>query len=161
MAHNNKSPQINSSQDHTQKPGIPHFALMLVSPLVLALIFFTLPEYSPIAPLKLQIVFLGYCVGLLSFFAGTRYGIYLNQKRPGNAWILPLIMGPFLGLFVLLLPFSLGLAILIAGFGAHGAWDSWGSFHGRLPDDYSASRMVATWIICAILICVFILTGIQ
>lgn len=151
----------NSAKDYTQKPSIPYFVLALVSPLVLALVFFAFPEYSPIIPLKLNFIFLGYCAGLLGFFAGTRYGVYLNQKRPGKAWLLPLILGPFLGLLVFLLPLSLGLAILIAGFGAHGAWDSWGAFHGKFPKDYAASRMLATWFICAILIVVLILTGMR
>lgn len=161
MVQDNKSPQEHALQDYAQKPGVPYFVMALVSPLVLGLMLIVLPEYSPITPLKLHIVFMGYCIGLLSFFAGTRYGIYLNQKRPGKAWVLPLIMGPLLGLLVFLLPFSLGLAILIAGFGAHGAWDSWGVFHGKFPKDYSTSRMVATWFICAILIFVFIFTGMR
>ena len=142
-------------------PAKSYLVWALVIPLVIGLVFFLFPQYSPLESDRFNALFLGYCVAMLSFFAGTRHGIYLNQKTPGQAWLIPFLAGPVLGIIVFLLPFPLALAVLIAGFGAHGAWDSWDAFHGKLPRHYAASRITATWLICVLLIGAFVLSGLQ
>lgn len=136
------------------------FALVVCAPLLVVLILFLLPDLAIISRAKIQIVLVGYCVGLLGFFAGTRFGALINGTGSQTAWIIPFIAGPIVGVGVLLLPFSLALAVLIAAFGGHGAWDSWASFNGKLPKEYWARRTLLTWMICLILIAIFVIEGV-
>ena len=135
------------------------FALAICAPLIAALIFFLLPDLAIISVAKLEIAVVGYCVALLGFFAGTRFGDLINGMGAQTAWIIPFLAGPIVGLAILLLPFSLSLAVLIAAFGGHGAWDSWASFNGKLPKEYWARRTLLTWMICLILIAIFVIDG--
>ncbi|MCF6301618.1 MAG: DUF3429 domain-containing protein [Devosiaceae bacterium] len=152
---------IKDSSGEARKAAFPYFALATCLPLVLGLGFFIFPDFSPFAPSKLETIFVGYATLLLGFFSGIRFGTKLLSKRSGNVWIVPFIAGPLLGLMVLSVPFSLALAMLATGFGAHGAWDSLSAFRGKLPTRYTAMRTTTTWIICAILILVFIINGVE
>jgi len=137
------------------------FIIAVSLPIFVALLFFVRPELAIIEQEKLQIALVGYCVALLAFFAGARFGTLLNGTTAKTAWILPFFLGPVLVIAILLMPFPLDLAMLIAGFGGHGAWDSWAAFEGKLPKDYSKRRILLTSIICVMLIAILILNGMQ
>jgi len=137
------------------------FVMAFALPVFLALAFFVFPDLNIVGQEKLQIVLVGYCVALLSFFAGTRFGALLNGNEAQTGWILPFALGPVLAISILFMPFTLALAVLIAGFGGHGAWDSWAAFQGKLPKDYSTRRILLTAIICLMLIAILILNGLQ
>ncbi len=150
---------IKDSSGATKKAAFPYFALAICLPLVLGGIFFVFPQLSIFSAAKLETIFVGYGTVLLGFFSGIRFGTKLNTNRSGKVWMVPFLAGPFLGLIVLGVPFSLALAILAVGFGAQGAWDSLAAFRGNLPNRYTAMRTTTTWLICALLILVFILDG--
>ncbi len=137
------------------------FVLAVSLPLVAVLFFYVFPDLAVISRARLQLVLIGYCVGLLGFFSGVRFGALVNGSGFSSAWIVPFAAGPVFGIAVLLMPFSLALAVLAAGFGAHGAWDSWAAFRGRLPAGYSARRIVSTIVTCLLLIVIFIIDGLQ
>ncbi|MCF6327231.1 MAG: DUF3429 domain-containing protein [Devosiaceae bacterium] len=137
------------------------FVMAFSLPVFLALVFFVFPGLAIIGQEKLQIALVGYCVVLLSFFAGTRYGALLNGIEAQTGWLVPFALGPVLAIAILLMPFSLALAVLIAGFGGHGAWDSWAAFKGKLPKDYSTRRILLTATICLMLITILIVSGLQ
>lgn len=144
-----------------KKAVFPYFALATCLPLVLGAFFFVFPQFSFFTVSKLEIIFVGYGIVLLGFFSGIRFGARLNVNRSGKVWIIPFLAGPFLGLVVLSVPFSLALAMLAVGFGAHGAWDSLAAFRGNLPNRYTAMRTTTTWLMCALLILVFVLDGVS
>lgn len=142
--------------------GKHKFTLIVVTscaPAILALLFITFPQISPFAISKLETALVGYSAVLLGYFSGIRFGATLIIQNTTQNWLIPFLAGPVLGLIILLLPFPLALAVLVAGFGAHGAWDTWASFHGRLPPDYAKIRTAITWIMCTMLIIVLVVDG--
>lgn len=147
-------------QQISEKTIFPFFVVFLCLPLIVGLGFLALPQYFPFEPIRLEFIFIGYSGILLAFFSGIRLGTNLLKSSINRIWLVPFASGPLLGLFVLVAPFSLALAILAVGFGAHGAWDALSAFRGKLPSRYSAMRTASTWLICVILILVFVLDGV-
>ena len=135
------------------------FVLIFAAPVFVLFLLFVFPDLAVIGPEKLQTLLVGYCIVLLGFFTGTRYGVLLRGTEAQTAWILPFIFGPVLAIIILLMPFSLALAVLIVVFGGHGAWDSWVAFKGGLPRDYSTRRSFLTILVCFILIAILIVNG--
>ena len=113
----------------------------------------------PIEQVLLERVIVGYGALLLGFFSGARLGLILlpDGRRNLNLW--PVLGAPALGLLIVLLPFTIAIALLIVGFGAQGAWDSWSGFSGRLPRTYAAMRRTMTWAVSLTLMAVLILHG--
>lgn len=148
------------NQQISSKNRFPFFVIALCLPLIIGGVFFVLPQYSPFEMIRLEMIFVGYASVLLAFFSGIRLGTNLLKSSINRIWLVPFASGPLLGLFVLVVPFSLALATLAVGFGAHGAWDALSAFKGELPGKYSAMRSALTWLICALLILVFVLDGV-
>lgn len=147
------------NQQKIRKREFPFFVFSICLPLIIGLFFFVFPQYSPFNLPRLEMVFVGYAAVLLAFISGIRFGTNLLKTSLNRIWLVPFASGPLLGLFVLVVPFSLALPTLAVGFGAHGAWDAWGAFRGELPSKYSAMRTASTWLICTLLILVFVLDG--
>lgn len=134
-------------------------SLMLIFPLAVLAVLSLAPFLSPLTPGDVHQVAVGYATILLGFHAGVRAGARLRVPSRSWRWQLALLSGPALGLLVLLLDISAALAMLVAGFGALGAWDSWAAFRGDLPQDYARTRMGATIVTCLLLILIFVLHG--
>ncbi|HHS83207.1 MAG TPA: DUF3429 family protein [Devosia sp.] len=134
-------------------------ALILTFPLAVLFILALAPFLSPLAPGDVHHVAVGYATILLGFHAGVRAGARLRLPTRSWKWQMALLSGPGLGLLVLLLETSAALAVLIVGFGALGAWDSWAAFRGELPRNYGRARMGATILSCLLLILIFVLHG--
>jgi len=132
------------------------YVLAVCLPLIMALLLILTGDINTISGQKFQIALVGYSVALLSFFAGTRFGILLNGSSAKKVWLIPFLVGPIFGIGILLLTFPLSVAVLAAAFGAHGAWDSWAAFKGKLPKQYASRRMLATIFISLLLIVILI-----
>lgn len=138
------------------------FAVITVgcAPLLLALVAVLIPEFSPLTAETLGKTIIGYGALLLAFLSGARLGFYLQPGGREERGIWLVFAGPALGLLTIMLPFRIGLALLIVGFGAQGAWDSWSGFRDRLMRDYVAMRRKMTWIVCFVLMAIFVVDGI-
>ncbi|MEX0860458.1 MAG: DUF3429 domain-containing protein, partial [Cucumibacter sp.] len=124
-------------------------------PFSIALILNVFPALSPFDPVILERAVLGYGALTLSFLGGVRWGIRMQGGRGGDFSYLLGIIGAIVGLATLLMPYQLGLAVLIVAFGAQGAWDVLSGTDGGVPKRYSALRITLTLGTSAIVLALF------
>ncbi len=145
--------------DTEQSKRLLLLLLALCSPLFAGLAGMLFSGLLPIEDASLERAIIGYSALLLGFFSGARLGrLLLPDGRDQQGMWLVLAL-PALGLLIVLVPFTIALALLIVGFGAQGAWDSWSGFKGTLPRAYAATRRTMTWIVCLTLMAVLVLHG--
>ncbi len=151
--------QIVSAGKSEQNANLLMFLLVLCAPLFVGLAGVLFSGLLPVEPASLEQAIVGYGALLLGFFSGARLGFLLLPGGHGNRGFWPVLGAPALGLLALLVPFTIAVALLIVGFGAQGAWDSWSGFSGKLPKAYAAMRRTVTWVICLTLMAILILHG--
>lgn len=120
-------------------------------PFLAGLLLTLYPQYTPLEPVVFQRALLGYGVLILGFLGGVRWGIRLQGGAGSDLTYVVGILGSMLGFFVLVMPYGFGLAVLIVGFGAQGAWDVWAGHAGGVPRGYARLRHAMTWVVCATL----------
>ncbi|HHG90363.1 MAG TPA: DUF3429 family protein [Devosia sp.] len=132
--------------------------LVLCAPLIAGLAGMLFSGLLPMDQDSLERAIIGYGTLVLGFFSGARLGrTLLTGDTKRSIWLVLLL--PALGLLVVVMPFTTALALLIVGFGAQGAWDSWSGFRGALAKDYAAQRRAITLIICLTLVAILVLHG--
>lgn len=129
-------------------------ALIGLLPFIAALVVTVFPQVSPLPTLIFERATLGYGALILSFLGGVRWGIRLQGGAGTDLTFVTGIVGSVLGFFTLLLPFSLGVAVLVVGFAAQGAWDVWAGHIGRVPQLYARLRSLMTWLVCVVLLAI-------
>lgn len=120
-------------------------------PLLFALAATVYPPAQPFDPMVFERAVLGYGVLILGFLGGVRWGLRILGGQGSDLTFVMGILGAVVGCLVLVLPFAIGLAVLIAGFAAHGAWDVWSGARGGVPHAYARLRMTMTFIVCLLL----------
>jgi len=129
-------------------------ALAGLAPFVAGLVATVFPALLPIDQIVFERALLGYGALILSFLGGVRWGIRMQGGAGTDLTYLVGIAGSVLGFFTLLMPYVLGIAVLIVAFGAHGAWDVWSGFRGAIPRPYAQLRSMMTWLVCAALLAI-------
>ncbi|HUV32327.1 MAG TPA: DUF3429 domain-containing protein [Devosiaceae bacterium] len=129
-------------------------AIAGLAPFVAGLVLTLFPSLDILDPVVFERALLGYGALILSFLGGVRWGIRMQGGAGSDLTYLVGIGGSVLGFLTLLMPYGLGLTVLIVGFGAHGAWDVWGGFRGTVPRPYARLRSMMTWLVCAVLLAI-------
>ncbi len=111
----------------------------------------------PGLPLLDQMVFeralVGYGVLILAFLGGVRWGLRLQGGAGSDLTFVMGIIGSVAGFFMLLMPYTLALVILIIGFALQGAWDIWSV---GVPQLYSRLRRLMTLLVCLVLVAILV-----
>ena len=124
----------------------------------LAVLAFLLGQTHPLFALLIEAL-RSYGAVILSFLGGIRWGLALNGgEKAGQAFALSVIPA-IVGWLALFAPDIGGLIILIAAFGAQGAWDSF-FFHGDAKRMWFARlRIVITSLVVVSLIVALLAFG--
>jgi len=131
-----------------------------LAPFIAGLVFTVNPSLQPLDQVVFERALLGYGAVILGFLSGVRWGMRMQGGFGSDIIYLAAIVVSGGGFLTLLLPFPLGIALLIVGFGAQGAWDVWGGFRGSVPRAYARMRSVITWMTCAVLIATLVAAAI-
>lgn len=118
-------------------------------PFLIGLLATLFPQLWPFDPALIERMVIGYGALILSFLGGVRWGLRLQGGAGSDLTFVMGILGSALGLFTLLVPYTLGLVMLTIGFGLHGLWDA---RSGGVPQFYARLRSIMTWIVCSILL---------
>lgn len=94
---------------------------------VLAVLAFYLGQTHPLFSLLIEGL-RSYGAVILSFLGGIRWGLALNDNEQAGRFFALAVVPAIIGWLALFAPDIAGLIVLIAAFGAQGAWDSF-SFH--------------------------------
>lgn len=122
-------------------------------PFLVGLLVAFVPTLWPFDPILIERMVIGYGALILSFLGGVRWGLRLQGGAGSDLTFVMGILGSALGLFTLLVPYTLGLLMLTIGFGLHGLWDARSS---GVPAFYARLRSIMTWIVCAVLLATFV-----
>jgi len=128
-------------------------------PFLGGLIFTVFPNLSPFDTLIFERAMIGYGALILAFLGGVRWGIRLQGGAGSDLTFVMGVLGSVLGFITLLMPYSLALAVLTVGYGAHGAWDVWSGASGGVPGFYAKMRSFMTWLVCLTLIGILLARG--
>lgn len=131
-------------------------ALIGLVPFVVALAITIFPDISPLPEIIFERATIGYGALILSFLGGVRWGIRLQGGAGSDLTFVTGIAGSVIGFITLLLPYSLGLAILVVGFAGQGAWDVWAGHIGWVPQLYARLRSLMTWLVCIVLLAILL-----
>lgn len=94
---------------------------------------------------------------LLTFFAGTRFGLAIAARRVRDAAVC--FLSVLVALAALLLPPPNVYVVLALGFAAQGAWDAFGVATGPLPEWYGRLRITSTFVLVAAMCAAFVATS--
>lgn len=98
-----------------------------------------------------------YALTLLFFASGIRFGMHYGRFR-ALVWHQKLILAtPLIAIAAILASGNASLGLLVFGFGAQGAIDSWGGHVGVVPDRYVTARLIATGLTVTTLIAIILL----
>jgi hypothetical protein len=92
----------------------------------------------------------------LSVLGGIRFGIGLRREPPASTLLGFAVLPALLGWLALFAPDRIGLAVLLVGHCAQGAWDSISSSRGGAPRWYGEMRIVTTLVAAAAHIAAFV-----
>ena len=92
----------------------------------------------------------------LAFLGGARFAFGLRQAGPGAARLSVAGLPALVGWLALFAPVRIGLAILLLVHCAQGAWDSISATRQEVPAWYGSMRIVATLVMAAAHIAVFV-----
>lgn len=103
---------------------------------------------------RADLFLIGYGATILSFMAGSRWGLALTSHNPKDQSVqLAVSVIPSLtGWFSLLLPFSFALPLLTLAHAALGVWDIRAMHGGRGPRWYGRLRMILTSAVVILLV---------
>lgn len=128
-------------------------ALLGLLPFVAGLMFAIWPAMAPLDMVLIQRAVIGFGAVILSFLGGVRWGLRLQGGAGSDLTFVMGMLGAIGGLIMLLLPYELGLTLLAIGFALQGIWDVRSE---GVPPVYASLRGVMTWLVCALIIAIFI-----
>lgn len=123
-----------------------------VLPLVIGFFTVAMPDLLPLDPEVVQRAILGYGALNLGFLGGIRWGLALTDRLGDEKVFIYAVIGGCIAAISLVLPFRLGLALLVVGFAGQGAWDVWARPKKTLSERYSDRRTLVTLLMCFSLI---------
>jgi len=128
-------------------------AIFGLLPFIAALIVTFYPNILPVEKSVFEPAVIGFGVLILSFLGGVRWGIRLQGGAGSDLTFIIGMLGSAAGFFILLMPYTFGLIVLMIGFALQGAWDVWSS---GMPEFYARLRASMTWLVCLLLIAILI-----